>query len=302
VRLGVTGAPIRSTVAESGVEMAPAALRAAGLFSRLQSMPNVSATDLGDAALPPPGETDVIGRDGRTRNPGRVRASLLAVAHSVSSARDQGLVPVVLGGDCSTLPAVLSGVRDAHDPPSRLGLVSWDGHADYHTSETSPNGDVAGMALALAVGRGDLAIARLARERFPAVDEPDVLRVGVRAVDPEEKSAWESSRVHRLPAATSDPATFAAAFGALSARCPDLIAHVNAGVLDAEEFSAASGAAPPGGLTRAQLRSMLVEASAWARDGKVRWSAIVWTGVDPRKDVDQSQVRSLVELVTELVR
>jgi hypothetical protein len=92
----------------------------------------------------------------------RVRGAVLAalVAH--------GPPLVLLGGDPLVLLGALAGMRDAlgADP----GLVVLDAEARFATAETTTTGDLAGMALALAVGVG-------AQPLLDALDAPLVAPV-----------------------------------------------------------------------------------------------------------------------------
>ena len=66
---------------------------------------------------------------------------------------------VVIGGDCSVVLGCLLGARKTRRP---VGLVYVDAHADFATALESKTGSVASMSLALATGRGDTPLARLA--------------------------------------------------------------------------------------------------------------------------------------------
>ena len=63
---------------------------------------------------------------------------------------------------------------------SRIALAYVDGHADFASPEESMTGSVASMGLALAVGRGDTQLARLAGP-VPLVRGDDVALIGRRA-------------------------------------------------------------------------------------------------------------------------
>ena len=89
----------------------------------------------------------------------------------------------MLGGDHSVALGTLGGLARLRGP----GGVLWiDAHADLNRPETSPSGNVHGMALAAALG--------LAGERFadgdwplPAAEPTRVALVGVRALDEGER-------------------------------------------------------------------------------------------------------------------
>ena len=82
--------------------------------------------------------------------------------HSSRSAVEDGFVPLVLGGDHSVALGTLGGLARARGP----GGVLWlDAHGDLNRPETSPTGNVHGMALAAALG---LARAGVRERRVPA--------------------------------------------------------------------------------------------------------------------------------------
>ena len=69
----------------------------------------------------------------------------------MGAALDDGCVPIVLGGDHSIALGTLGGLASRHGP----GAVLWfDAHGDLNTPETTPSGNVHGMPLAAALGRG----------------------------------------------------------------------------------------------------------------------------------------------------
>ena len=88
--------------------------------------------------------------DERARYLPRDQAHLRADrASSSRTPREQGYVPLVLGGDHSVALGTLGGLASVHGP----GGVLWiDAHGDLNTPETSPSGNVHGMVLAAALG------------------------------------------------------------------------------------------------------------------------------------------------------
>ena len=81
-----------------------------------------------------------------------------------------GGVPVFLGGDHSISMGSISGVARAL-PPRRgreLAVLWLDAHADYNTPETSPSGNLHGMALAFLAGEPALAPILASRPRSGA--------------------------------------------------------------------------------------------------------------------------------------
>jgi arginase len=87
--------------------------------------------------------------------------------------------PLLLGGDCSMLVGIFSAFAGRG---TEVGLVFLDGHADFHTPETSPSGDPADMELAVLTGRGSEKIVRIAG-KYPLLEDQDVAVYGIRAWD-----------------------------------------------------------------------------------------------------------------------
>jgi len=156
--LTVVGAPsnVGARPYDDGVardlDLAPAVLRERGVIARL------GAVDLGDVAGPR--YQDLARPAHRVRNEAQIETYSRALAERISLAIGHGQFAVVLGGDCSILLACLLAARRKFG--SELGLVYVDAHADFAVDAESSSGAVAGMALALATGRGRSRLARLA--------------------------------------------------------------------------------------------------------------------------------------------
>jgi arginase len=167
--------PHDETGAPQQVNRAPETLRDLGLIERLD------ATDLRDVT-PPPYE-DFERPPGKARNEAGVAAYSRSLADPVTAGIDDDRFLVVIGGDCSIVLGCLLGAgrarRGTGSDPGRIGLVYVDGHADFASPEESMTGSVASMGLALAVGRGDTQLARLAGP-VPLVRGEDVALIGRR--------------------------------------------------------------------------------------------------------------------------
>ena len=151
------------------LDRAPGVLRERGLIGRL------GATDLGDVAPPP--YRDYVRPHHRARNEYQVVAYSRSLGERVAEATSHGRFAVVLGGDCSVALGCLLGAR--RTARGAVGLAYLDAHADFATPDESRTGSVASMCLALASGRGDTPLARLAG-RTPLVDGSHVALVGRR--------------------------------------------------------------------------------------------------------------------------
>jgi arginase len=140
----------------------------------------LDATDLGDV-VPPPYQ-DYVRPPNRARNEQQVLRYSRQLAERVAAARER--FAVVLGGDCSVVLGCLVGARRTAGGP--IGLAYVDAHADFATADESRTGSVAGMSLALAVGRGDTPLARLAG-RPPLVSAAHAALIGHR----DAADAWD---------------------------------------------------------------------------------------------------------------
>jgi len=185
----VLGAPLDLGQSRRGVDMGPSAIRYAGLEDRLAAL-GISVVDRGNILTREP-EGLVVG-DERARYLEEILAACARLADAVSGAVEAGSMPLVLGGDHSVAMGTLAGLAAAAERP---GGVLWiDAHGDLNRPETSPSGNVHGMPLAAALGRGGEAFAT-DDLRFPSVDPARVALVGVRSLDPDERDLVRATGV-----------------------------------------------------------------------------------------------------------
>ena len=179
--MAIIGAALDLGAGRRGVDMGPSAIRYAGLNERLERA-EIAVEDRGnvESAL---AETQATGSE-RARFLAQILETCRRIADEVERAREDGLKPVVLGGDHSIAIGTLSGLA-AGGP----GGVLWlDAHGDLNTPETTPTGNVHGMPLAAALGLCGASFAGTGL-RLPAVDPARVALVGVRSLDPGERKA-----------------------------------------------------------------------------------------------------------------
>jgi arginase len=166
----VLGVPIDSVGRSGGTELAPAALRDAGLAERL------GIEDRGDLDVRIRGERDP--ETGIVGSPD-VLATTSAVRAAIGKMVAAGERPLVLGGCCALLPGALAGVRDA---AGSVGIANVDGHVDVYDGRTSPTGEGADMPLAVALGMGPAAWVEVAGG--PSISPGEGVVLGAR--DPDE--------------------------------------------------------------------------------------------------------------------
>jgi arginase len=177
------GAPTDFGVDRRGVDMGPSAIRYAGLAAILEEA-GVPCTDAGNVAVPVVEEVDEpVRAPGDVRFLEETRTVTGRLADTVAEALADDRLPLVLGGDHSVAIGSMAGSsRDA-----TLGVLWFDAHGDYNTPATSPSGNVHGMPLAAALGRGSFADEPWARAGGLA--ESNVVWVGLRDVDDAEGDA-----------------------------------------------------------------------------------------------------------------
>jgi arginase len=288
----IIGAPTDYGANRRGVDMGPSAIRYAGLSDEIESA-GVECVDVGDLPVPRVEEEATVDDE-------KINAHYLPaiedvsrrLADEVAASHEDGRLPVVLGGDHSIAIGTLAGsARDAD-----LGAVWFDAHADFNTPETSPSGNVHGMPLAAALGRG--AFADRPWATAPSISEENVVLVGIRSLDEIERSRLRDSDVTVFTMSDlDDEGTTAVAERAIEIASDGVDGvHVSLDMdwLDPRE---APGVGTPvrGGVTyREAHAAMEVVAEADAREGILRSLEVV--EVNPI--LDDSNVTA--DLATEL--
>jgi arginase len=181
MKAAIIGAPLDLGAGRRGVDMGPSAIRYAGLEERLSAL-GVDCVDLGNVATAVAEAT--AEHDPRARFLPAIRATCERIAGQVGVALEEDRIPIVLGGDHSIALGTLGGLAARHGP----GAVLWfDAHGDLNTPETTPSGNVHGMPLAAALGRGGPGFESPAWT-LPAVQPERVAIIGARDLDPGERA------------------------------------------------------------------------------------------------------------------
>jgi arginase len=168
-----------------GQELAPAALRRAGLVERLPD-----AVDVGDTTL----RRWVPDREQRrAQNAAAVVDAAREVAERVATAVTDGRRALVLGGDCTVELGVVAGAGAA-------GLVYFEMHPDLNTPATIPGGtlDWMGVAHLLGLDGTHPDVAAVAR-----LEPRDVVLL---AADPTQATAGEQRTIAELGLGTIEMA------------------------------------------------------------------------------------------------
>lgn len=151
------------------------------------------------------------------------------VSERVREAVERESFPVVLATNCFNTVGIVAGNR------LDLGVVWFDAHADYSTTELSPSGFLDGMGLSMLTGTGWDTL----RESVPgyrAVLEENVVIVGVRDGWDHEMERLERSGITVVPPAEIGEG-LDARLDALRERVADVHLHLDLDVLDRSEGS-----------------------------------------------------------------
>jgi arginase len=229
-RVSIVGVPSSAASYAAGQDLAPAALRSAGLLEQLAGS-GLEVHDDGD--LP-----HQVWRPDRehplAQNVDLVTASLQQLAGRLEPLLARGDLALVLGGNCTIVLAVMAALRrlGAGTP----GLLYADRHYDLNTPETTTDGalDWMGLAHGLALPGCVDAVADAFGPR-PLLEAYQVAWLGV---EPRVTTDWERQQAARLglrmttsEALVADPA--GAARAALDHLPPGPLAlHIDVDVLD----------------------------------------------------------------------
>ena len=192
-RIRLIGAPMDLGAGRRGVDMGPSALRVAELGSRAREL-GYTVEDFGDVRVKLPEQQEH--GDSNLKYKGPILDTCTELAVAVEKSLGDGSLPVVLGGDHSVAIGSTAGLA-AHlrKKKERMGLIWFDAHGDMNTPETTPSGNIHGMALAIALGLGDADLTGIGGFK-PKVDPSNAVIVGPRSIDASERVVIEQSGVH----------------------------------------------------------------------------------------------------------
>jgi arginase len=193
------------------------------------------------------------------------------LARRVAAARARGAFPLVLGGNCVSCLGTVAGA-------GADGVVWFDAHADFDTTDDNISGFTDVFGLAILTGTGWRAL----RETIPGfipVPEERVVLAGVRDLEPYQRERLAASAVRTVPGAfVADE--LAAELDALAAVAARVYLHVDLDALD-DGVGRANPYAAPGGPS---LDVLLAGVDAVLDRFEV--TAAAMTAYDPRADGD----------------
>jgi arginase len=206
----ILGVPMDHGAGRRGVGMGPSAIRIAGLDEKLRHIGH-TVTDHGDVIIrdierSPAADGPPTVKGKANHLPLIARACDAVHEHVRRIVRKEGF-PVVIGGDHSIAMGTISGLMAAYkDEEAELrkegseveltmGVIWIDAHGDLNTPGTSPSGNIHGMPLAAMLGQGPQELTHIGGFA-PKLYPNDVVLVGIRDIDRQEKQAILDSGVH----------------------------------------------------------------------------------------------------------
>jgi arginase len=183
-KIRVLGVPLDLGASRRGVDMGPSAMRVAGLEARLEALGH--EVDDGGNIRVEIAETQASGSS-NARYLTEIAETCSRTAEAVLKTLEEGMTPLLLGGDHSLAVGSVSGVAEFYRRRGeKIGLVWIDAHTDINTPETSPSGNVHGMPLAALLGLGPEPLAKI-YGYSPKIDPENVVLIGIRDIDAAER-------------------------------------------------------------------------------------------------------------------
>jgi arginase len=159
-------------------------MRVAGLAARLEALGHHVA-DGGNIRVEI-AETQASGNK-NARYLNEITETCTRIAEAVLATLEEGMIPLLLGGDHSLAAGSVSGVAEFHRRrDEKIGLVWIDAHSDINTPDTSPSGNVHGMPLAAILGLGPDPLAKV-YGYAPKIAAENAVLIGVRDIDAAER-------------------------------------------------------------------------------------------------------------------
>jgi arginase len=160
-------------------------MRVAGLEARLEALGH-QVTDGGNIRVEI-AETQASGSNS-ARYLAEIAETCTRTAEAVVKALEEGMTPLLLGGDHSLAAGSVSGVAEFYRRQGqKIGVLWIDAHSDINTPDTSPSGNVHGMPLAALLGLGPEPLGKIFGYS-PKISPENTVLVGVRDIDAAERA------------------------------------------------------------------------------------------------------------------
>jgi len=182
----IIGIPMDLGQLRRGVDMGPSAIRYAGLSDRLRKL-GYGIDDAGNIEVPVREHLMQLGQKEIVET---IQRTCTQAYEEGRKAAADGCIPLFLGGDHSIAIGTVGGV--SHDGPTAVVWI--DAHGDFNIPETSPNGNIHGMPVAILIGLGLPELVNLGRDGAK-VKPADMVLIGTRDLDYDEKTLLRNSGI-----------------------------------------------------------------------------------------------------------
>ena len=293
----IIGVPTDFGADRRGVDMGPSAIRYAGLTDHIERL-GLECTDIGDLVVPRTDDTTPAAKTSTT-----ARSKFLDEVIEVSEVVDENVVeaiadgttPIVLGGDHSISIGSIRGTARNGE----VGVLWFDAHGDFNTPQTTPSGNVHGMALAAALGIGQFSDYDGVRPAPVAAE--NVALIGLRDLDAAERPLIRESAVHAFTMSDIDERGMSAVIESALDRIAGRVDGIHVSLdLDWIDPAEAPGVGTPvrGGATYREAHSAL---EAIAERDSTRLRSIDIVEVNPIEDRHNTTAELACELVASLL-
>ena len=196
--LNLIRAPIAMGQGLEGVDEAPSILIANGLLGQIKELGwtvgSVNEVDPRNLKWNSPEVTLPAHQHGsKIKFPKELGDACRELSEHTKSSCDQQAFTLTIGGDHSIAIGSIGGALLSRP---ELGVIWVDAHADFNTPETSPSGNIHGMPLSFLSGL-------MKHYQLPSFDwlrnfltRDQLVLVGIRSIDPEERDLMKSWGVH----------------------------------------------------------------------------------------------------------
>jgi arginase len=214
------------------------------------------------------------------------------LAEQIRSTISSKMFPIVLAGNCNSCLGTLAGIGQ-----SRLGILWFDAHGDFNTPETTISGFLDGMGLAMATGRCWWSLLGTI-PGFSPISEANILHIGSRDLDPEEKRMLQQSEIEIVTPHEEEIDIRKAVdtvFNKLRNKVARIYLHVDMDVLDTGE-ALPNHLAVPGGLSVEVVEQIIGMAKK-----RFEVCAAAITSFDPDYDKDDKVLGAGIRIVKAFV-
>ncbi|MBK5246166.1 MAG: arginase [Peptostreptococcaceae bacterium] len=186
-KIAIIGVPVDLGAGTRGTNLGPEAIRIAGIVKRLEAI-GYEVEDRGDIFADRKASKTIEGSN--LKNLNEVLRINRLLCKEVSTVMEEGMIPVVLGGDHSIAIGTIFGVLQQK---KNLGVIWFDAHGDINTSETSPSGNIHGMPVAVLTGMGHEDLTSIGGNVF--LKRENLVYVGCRDLDEGERKAMKEQGI-----------------------------------------------------------------------------------------------------------